>query len=208
MPDFNCKFSFDLRSSLFGSDSQFIVATGGPLSGKTTVLDALGLPYEPESARAYMERELEKGKDKFAIRADEAAFQRGLVSIKMGIEDSRPKDRLYFFDRGMPDSITYFRAAGLDPSSLLKECKRVRYAAVFHFDLVPTENVARVMQQDRVRTEDEELRCLLDRYLELDYRALGYDVIRVPFMSVRARVHFVLDALQNLNISTVPPSGS
>ncbi len=200
MSKFNTEFSFDLRDATFGSNSQFVVATGGPISGKTTVLNALGVPYEPEVARVYIERELAKGRTKQEIRANEAEFQRGLVSTKVEIELSRPKDRPWFFDRAMPDSITYYRVAGLDPSSLLKDCCHVRYAVVLHFDLLPDEHVAQVLASDPVRTEDLETRRFLDEYLIHDYRALGYDVLRVPVMSSIKRTAFVKEALTERGI--------
>jgi len=198
---FNQTFSFDLTKAVFGQDSKFVVATGGPISGKTSVLDALGVPYEPEVARVYIERELAAGRTKNQIRVDEGAFQKGLVDTKLEIELDRPKDRPWFFDRAMPDSITYYRAAGLDPSPILDDCKRIQYAAVLQFDLLPDENVATVLEADPVRTEDPETRRLLDEYLERDYAALGYEVLRVPVMSVPERKAFVIESLEARGIT-------
>lgn len=93
-PAFNTSFTFDLSAAEFGERSQFVVATGAPISGKSTVLDALGVPYEPEVARVFIEREVAKGLTKEQIRADEGAFQRGLVDTKREIELSRPGSAL------------------------------------------------------------------------------------------------------------------
>jgi len=204
---FNTKFAFDLRSAQFGLESKFVVATGGPISGKTSVLNALKVPYEPEVARVFIESEIARGLAKEEIRADEAAFQRALVDTKIAIELSRPKDRTWYFDRAMPDSITYYRAAGLDPSSILEACKLVKYALVFHFELLPFNAVELVLAQDPVRTEDMETRQLLDQYLEKDYRALGYDVIRVPVMSVNDRVIFVIEELKRRGVADISNIG-
>jgi predicted ATPase len=197
---FNSSFTFDFREARFGVESKYVVATGAPISGKTSVLKALGVPFEPEVARVYIEREIAKGRTKTDIRADEGAFQRGLVDTKLAIEASRPKDQPWFFDRAMPDSITYYRAAGLDPSSLLPDCKHVRYALVLQFDPLPDSVVERILADDPVRTEDPETRRLLDRFLERDYSALGYDVLRVPVMDLNERLAFVKENLRKRGI--------
>ena len=192
---FNTTFAFDLKHQPFETDSQIIVVTGGPLSGKTSLLEVLGVPYEREVARAYLEQSLAAGKTKHQLRGDEAAFQQALVEMKLAIERACPKNQVRLFDRAMPDSITYARACGLDPTPVLAVCKRVRYAVVFLFDLLPAEDVGAVLAADPVRTEDSETRRLLDEYLEKDYASLGYEVQRVPVMSIAHRKAFVLDLL-------------
>ncbi len=197
---FNTTFSLDLKHQPFETDSQFVVMTGGPLSGKTSLLDALGVPYQHEAARAYLERGLAAGKTKHQLRGDEAAFQQALIDIKLEIERAYPKEQLRFFDRAMPDSITYARASGLDPTPIFAACKRVRYAVVFLFDLLPADDIAALLTADPVRTENPEMRRLLDEYLEKDYVLLGYDVQRVPVMPIAERKAFVLDFLRQQGI--------
>jgi predicted ATPase len=43
--------------------------------------------------------------------------------------------------------------------------------------------------------EDDASSTFLDEWLERDYRALGYDVVRVPPLSPRERVELILDRL-------------
>ncbi|MEM5794017.1 MAG: hypothetical protein QXS48_02825 [Candidatus Aenigmatarchaeota archaeon] len=40
--------------------------------------------------------------------------------MKLKIEETVPKDRIVFFDRGIPDSIAYFKICGLDTKELEK----------------------------------------------------------------------------------------
>jgi predicted ATPase len=193
--------TFDLRSVSFATESQFVVFTGTTISGKTEILDGLGVPYNEEVARVYIEKEVEKGRTKEDVRKNEGEFQRGLVDTKLEIERKAPKDTPQYFDRAMPDSITYYRAAGLDPYSILKECKEIQYRAVLHFDPLPDEVVERVMAKDAVRTEDLKTRLLIDEWLERDYNALGYSVKRIPVMSISDRKEFVIDVLRSLGIT-------
>ena len=151
-------------------------------------LESQGFSLIPEVARAHIERELASGQTMDEIREDEAKFQRALIETKLGLEAAVPPTEVVFFDRAMPDSITYYRVAGLDPNDVLSDCFNFRYGHVFLFDRLP-------LEQDGVRTEDAGTAAFLDRWLERDYSALGYDVIRVPVMSVSDRVEFLLERI-------------
>ena len=90
----------------------------------------------------------------------------------------------------MPDSISYFKLKGFEPSKITQLSIRFRYAGVFLFDRLP-------LQEDGVRVEDEQAAAFLDKQLELDYRNLGYDVTRVPAMSVQDRVAILLSLISS-----------
>ena len=71
------------RNSL---ESKWYVITGGPSSGKTTVLKKLaelGYLTYPEAARVFIDGEMAKGKSLKEIRGDEAEFQRKVLKIKI-----------------------------------------------------------------------------------------------------------------------------
>lgn len=55
----------------------------------------------------------------------------------------------------MPDSISYYRAAGLNPSTILPDCKLVQYKVVLLFDPLPDDTVQRVLADDPVRSNPE-----------------------------------------------------
>lgn len=171
--------------------TRWCVVTGAPCSGKTTVLKALarlGFKWIPEVARVYIDNELLQGRTIKEIRMDEAAFQRELVAAKARTESELVPDETVFLDRAMPDSITYYRLAGLDPGEVVEISKRFRYYRVFIFDRLPFE-------QDGARTETEESVLFLDKQLEIDYRELGYDVERIPVATVEERVQLILDSI-------------
>jgi len=42
-------------------------------------------------------------------------------------------DEIVFFDRAMPDSITYYRVGGLDPKNVLPHCFKYKYNAIGYF---------------------------------------------------------------------------
>ena len=170
------------------------VITGGPSSGKTTVLNELaklGYIIYPEAARVFIDQEIAKGKTLDEIRGDEAEFQRKVLKIKVNVEKSAPKDTIVFFDRAIPDSIAYYQVAGLDPKGVLKFCPKNVYRKIFLFEQLP-------FDQDYARVEDGKIIKKLNKLLKESYENLGYEVIDVPVLSVKERVREILNEIKNL----------
>ena len=177
----------------FDEQTNWCVITGAPCSGKTSVLEWLrrqGFNCKNEIARIYIEREFRKGHSLEQIRGDEATFQRGLIDAKLIVEMETSPNQVTFFDRAIPDSITYYRVAGLNPNDVLPVCFHFRYGAVFIFDRL-------TLKQDGARIEDDRTADFIDYWLEKDYSALKYKVVRVPVMDVEERASFVLNKLKH-----------
>jgi predicted ATPase len=175
----------------FKYKTNWVVITGAPSSGKTSVINALaarGFTVRPETARAVFDRRVAGGETLQQIRADNVLFQHQIIAEKIALEKSLDPAARVFLDRGMPDSMTYFRLAGLDVAEAAGAACLNRYVAVFVFDRLP-------VVQDGMRTEDEATAARLDRDLESDYKALGYDPVRVPVMPIEARADFVIAKL-------------
>ena len=124
------------------------------------------------------------------IRADGGkALQQTILDLKSAREAELDPAEVVFLDRGLPDSLAYFRLAGLDVAAAMQASRQNRYDAVFLFDRLP-------IVQDGVRVEDEAMAAHIDEMLMQDYRALGYDPVRVPVMPVEKRADFILNFLQ------------
>lgn len=172
-----------------GMPTSWIVITGAPCAGKTTTLSVFadeGYRVVHEVAREYIEDELRRGRSLAEIRRDEAAFQRGLIELKLRVEDQLPPNEIVLLDRAIPDSLAYFRIAGLPTEELDPVIGIRRYQAVLLFERLP-------MISDGVRTEDDAAATALERWIEADYRRLGYAVTRVPVMPIADRVALVKD---------------
>ena len=164
------------------------VITGAPCSGKTAVireLEQLGYPVVHEVARAYIDERLKTGETIDQIKSDILSFERHILYKKIEIEQSLQKDALIFLDRAVPDSIGYYILEGLDPDDPIQKSRLLRYKKIFFFERIPFE-------KDPVRSEDDEIASRLDGLLKESYRALGYDMIIVPHMTVNERVRFIL----------------
>jgi predicted ATPase len=173
-------------------NTNWYVITGGPFAGKTTLiraLEKLGYEVEEESARAYIDEELQKGKTIEVIRGDEALFQQAIFDRKIERHSSLPQDKTIFFDRGLPDSIAYLRANDLKVTSEVETAtKHSAYKKVFILDLVGH-------SIDHARTESKELASRIHTELARAYEELGIPVVRVPVLPVSERVQFVLNNL-------------
>lgn len=172
--------------------NNWYVITGSPSSGKTTVLQELekmGYKVYEEWARVYIDSEMKKGKTLAQIRKDELTFQKKILQLKIDFEKTLNPDATLFLDRGIPDSIAYMKLCGFDHDPILKKAsKNSHYKKVFLMELVEYE-------EDYARTESQEEAIILDKMLEDAYVELGMKVIRVPRMSVKKRVEFVVEKI-------------
>jgi len=168
------------------------ILTGAPCSGKTAVINELarrGYGVVHEAARAHIEGKLAEGFSLERIRRDEEAFEHLILEMKIAIEEKLDVEKTIFFDRAVPDSIAYFRLAGLDPSVPMARSGRVQYKKVFLLDRLP-------VRKDPVRREDEQSAQTIEKLLLECYRSLGYPVIRIPVSTVSKRADLILQHLE------------
>lgn len=177
----------------FKYKTNWCVITGAPSSGKTSVIKELsqrGFAVQDEVARELIELGISNGRRLDDIRKDASALQKNILAVALAREMALDLNQLIFLDRGLPDSLTYFKLAGLDGMEATAISYLFRYSAVFIFDRLP-------VIKDDVRTEDEALANKIDKMLEEDYKSVGYAPIRVPVIPVAARADFILKHLEN-----------
>ncbi len=63
--------------------------------------------------------------------------------MKINIENGLSKGELFLFDRGIPDSVAYFKIAKLDPVEASRQCGDHRYQGVFLLDPEKTRRLAK-----------------------------------------------------------------
>lgn len=171
--------------------TNWYVITGSPCSGKTSVilqLEQLGYKVVHEVARAYINDELSKGKTLDEIKRDVSSFEHNILYKKIEIESALPDKVIIFLDRAIPDSIAYFKFAGLDQKEPEKRSAEIRYRKIFLFDRLQ-------IHHDGVRSEDDGGSIQLGELIEDTYINLGYEIIRVPLLPVKRRTGFILENL-------------
>jgi predicted ATPase len=174
--------------------SKWYVITGSASTGKTTLVNSLlklGYLTVPEAARVLIDEEIKNGKTIGEIRKNEAEFQKKVLDIKINVEKKLPKDRIVFFDRGIPDSVAYYQICGLDIAELLKLCKKKTYRKIFMLEQLPVE-------KDYARVEDVETINKIQILLRKAYSDLGYEIIDIPTTSLEKRLEMILSNIDSL----------
>ncbi len=176
----------------FKQETNWCVITGAPSSGKTSVIEELarrGYAVQNEVARELIEFGVHHGKSLEDVRRDAVLLQRRILQVTLARERGLDTQKTVFLDRGLPDSITYFKLAGVEGIEATAMSYLFHYRAVFLFDQLP-------VIPDGIRTESAVQAENIDKRLEEDYRAIGYDPIRVPVMPIPARADFILEKLK------------
>ncbi|MEO9179728.1 MAG: ATP-binding protein [Candidatus Saccharimonadales bacterium] len=176
--------------------NKWYVVTGGPSSGKTTVIDglaALGYKTHPEAARMVIDKAAASGLTVQQLRADERSFQERVFEAMLDREAKLDRQIVNIFDRGLGDSLGYLNSYGWAASRPMQNAWRnVRYGAVFLLE--PLEEFT----QDYARTEGAKFATEIHDHLEAAYRHLGHQPILVPKMSPSKRIQFILERINGL----------
>ncbi|MBI4140585.1 ATP-binding protein [Candidatus Woesearchaeota archaeon] len=166
------------------------VITGGPCTGKTTLVNALeqhGYVVIPEAARQIIYEEKQKS-DGILPWTDFSGFQNLVVRRQISLEASVDAD---FGDRSGIDGIAYCWLGNVCvPDELAKYVASAKYSAVFLLDRLP-------YKQDAERVEDDATAEKIHGLIETAYRECGHNIIRVPVLPVEQRVEFIINILEN-----------
>jgi predicted ATPase len=177
------------------NNPNLFVVSGGPGSGKTTILRELaksGFKHAPEVARQIIQEQVETGGTAVPW-GDRQAYTDLMLqrSIESFLAHS-PAVRPTFSDRGIPDTLCYARLIALRETRLIRDaCDRYRYARLV-FLAPPWKEI---YQTDAERKQDfaEAERT----YVQMAdvYRECGYELIEVPRGTPPERAEFVLKKL-------------
>jgi predicted ATPase len=177
---------------------RFIVVTGGPGSGKSTLIDAL--------ERAGFGRTMEAGRgiiqDQVAISGralpwiDPALFAEMMLVWEMrSYRTAKQQAGIIFFDRGVPDVAGYLRLMKLPvPEYVVKAVEMFRYNSRV-FIAPPWEEIFR---QDHERKQDFDEAVRTYEALASTYAELGYQLVELPRAGVEPRVQFVRQMLNSV----------
>ena len=173
---------------------RLFVVTGGPGSGKTTLIDALaqaGCARSIEAGRGVIQDQVTIGGHALPWRDPQAFAELMLCwemrSYHLAQEQAGP----VFFDRGVPDVIGYLRMLGLPvPHHMEEAAATFRYhRRVFIAPPWPD-----IFRQDSERNQSLEEAVRTYEAMVDVYGAFGYELVELPRRPVDQRVRFVLEA--------------
>jgi predicted ATPase len=167
--------SYLFLSVLMAPKGKYVI-TGGPGSGKSTLIDLLqqgGYHCSAEVSRQMIIREVLSE----------------MISEWKSITGTQPS----FFDRGIPDVIAYLKLADLDIDNSYYEQAEAHPYAHKVFILPPWQDIY-INDPERWQSYNESV--AIYKMIRETYTSLGYQLVEVPLMPVTQRMEFVLHHLK------------
>jgi predicted ATPase len=177
-------------------DKLFVI-TGGPGSGKSTLIDALedaGFARTEEAGRGIIQDQVAIGGNALPW-SDRQAFAEMMLSWdmrshRMASQRAEQHGEPVFFDRGVADVLGYLRLIGQPvPAHMHKAAELFRY----HRSVFIAPPWPEIFTQDTERRQDFDEAIRTYEALAETYTDLGYALVTLPRVSVAARLQFVID---------------
>lgn len=180
-----------LKDGRVGHNNWYVI-TGGPCSGKTTIVNMLaerGYKTTVEDARHYIDSQLAIGKTVKEIRKHQAEFQLKVLNLQIDQESSLLPDELVFLDRAIPDARAYYLFLDIPEDDVLtKMMVIVSYKKIFILDYLP-------LVEDYARQEDRAAQKKIHQLITEVYGSLPFPIIHVPVLPPEQRVDLILSNL-------------
>ncbi len=154
-----------------------IVITGGPCTGKTTLIERLkikGYKVIEEVARAVINEERAKDSDMLPWK-DFVKFQYTVIKKQLSLEKGLSNEGIIFLDRSPLDCWGYYKQRGLEPSDEIKGMM-----SNLDYDLIIYLEPLSHYEDDGVRWEDREIQLEICNHLKESYEDSGMEMICLP----------------------------
>lgn len=169
-----------------------VVITGGPGTGKSSIIESLkkmNFNVFNESSREVTKKYKNNDSEQYFL-SNPIDFSNILMDKrkKQFEEGSKSKNDYFFYDRGIPDILAYLNFKKIEyKSSMMKEILKYNYDTIFIAE--PWEAIY-TNDSERYETYNELLE--IDFHIKKMYKQLGYKIIILPKKSVNDRVTFIL----------------
>lgn len=173
-----------------------IVITGGPGTGKSTVIKELAkrnFMCMPEISREITLNARQNGTEQLFLTKP-LLFSELLLEgrVNQYLEAETKNSSIVFFDRGIPDVHAYMNYISIDyPKTYINTSNFYRYNYIFL--MAPWEEI---YITDNERYENFEQALAIHNHLERTYIALDYVIIEVPTGTIEERTDFILASIK------------
>ncbi len=179
-------------------NDRLFVITGGPGVGKTALLHELqrrGFACVPEAARQIIQEQVKNGGDAVPWLNME---RYSALMLQKSVDDylaHADATRVTFFDRGILDTVTHFRLAGL---ALTDEAPRQvqQYCFNRRVFLLPPWREIYCTDSERKQTFEESVTTY--HVNKAVYAEHGYELLEVPLAPVTERADFILSSIPSI----------
>lgn len=167
--------------------------SGGPSSGKTTLLRALGakgFAIEFEAAEELIKEGIARGLTSEQVKADRIAFSTKVGEMDCAAMLKHDPQATVFFDTSLVEDIVYAEFYdSVWPAEATALLETMRFKKIFLLEPLSS------YEENGIRTETAAQSALLRNLMLEKYRSFGYEPISVPNVSVEERVTFILSRL-------------
>lgn len=179
------------------ADHIFVV-TGGPGSGKSSLIDAMtrrGFRTMPEAGRAIIREQVRIGGPALPW-ADWAIFAELMLGWELrSYHEALASDALVLMDRGIPDVVGYLTLCDLPVPAHIEAAAKIhpynkRVFLAPYWDAIFTQDAER--KQDRQEAE------ATVRVMAETYTRLGYWIVELPLVGIEQRADFMADNLRTM----------
>lgn len=169
----------------------FHIITGGPGSGKTSLIEALatqGVHHMPEAGRAIIRDQVATGGAALPW-ANRAAYAELMLGWELrSWHEAHDRAGPVIFDRGVPDVIGYLRLCGLPVAAHVEQAANLFRYRPRVFIAPPWREI---FGQDAERKQDWAEAQATCEAMATVYASLGYELVTLPLAPIAERVRFV-----------------
>ncbi len=174
---------------------KIFIITGGPGSGKTTLVNALkekGFDSGKELSREFIKEQISSNGNALPW-INRLKYSEELLRRRIKQFEELP-DNICFLDRGIPDLIAYIIKDGFKvPDVFYEAAKNYRYEKIVFL----TPPWKEIYKNDNERKESFDESVIIFAIIKLFYEEQGYQTIILPKSSVEERAKFILSFVNN-----------